>query len=94
VTSPDGSYRVLASDDGTGWPDGFSFGPDGHLYVAVSQLHRSAVFNAGEEASQPPFEVMRLGPSSCPYSPECVEGAFPELAVRAFSEVRRGSSER
>lgn len=63
VTAPDGSYRVLASDDGhLCWPDGFSFGPDGHLYVAVSQLHRSAVFNAGEETSQAPFEVMRLRP--------------------------------
>jgi hypothetical protein len=63
VTSPDGAYRVLASDDEhLSWPDGFSFGPDGHLYVAVSQLHRSAVFNAGEETSQAPFEVMRLRP--------------------------------
>ena len=63
VTAPDGSYRILVSDDEhLAWPDGFSFGPDGLLYVAVSQLHRSAVFNAGEEASQPPFEVMRLRP--------------------------------
>ena len=63
VTAPDGSYRILVSDDERlAWPDGFSFGPDGHLYVAVSQLHRSEVFNAGEEASQPPFEVLRLRP--------------------------------
>ncbi len=63
VTAPDGSYRVLVSDDEhLSWPDGFSFGPDGHLYVAVSQLHRSAVFNAGEETSRAPFEVMRLRP--------------------------------
>jgi hypothetical protein len=32
VTRPDGSYRVLASDDGhLSWSDVFSFGPDGHL---------------------------------------------------------------
>ncbi len=61
VTAPDGSYRVLVSDDEhLSWPDGFSFGPEGHLYVAVSQLHRWAVFNAGEEVSQPPFEVLRF----------------------------------
>ena len=61
VTAPDGSYRILVSDDEhLSWPDGFSFGPEGYLYVAVSQLHRSTVFNAGEETSQAPFEVMRL----------------------------------
>ena len=63
VTSPEGSYRVLVSDDERlTWPDGFGYGPDGYLYVAVSQLHRSAVFNAGEEASQAPFEVLRFRP--------------------------------
>ncbi len=65
VTAPDGSYRILVRDDERlAWPDGFSYGPDGHLYVAVSQLHRSAVFNAGEETSQPPFEVLRFRPLS------------------------------
>jgi sugar lactone lactonase YvrE len=72
VTSPDGSYRVLASDDGhLSWPDGFSFGPDGHLYVAVSQLHRSAVFNAGRRHRN----RLRGSCSSAfllPYSHECV----------------------
>jgi sugar lactone lactonase YvrE len=63
VTTPDGGYRVLVSDDAhLSWPDGFSYGPDGYLYVAVSQLHRSAVFNAGEETSQTPFEVLRFRP--------------------------------
>ena len=63
VTTPDGAYRVLVSDDEhLSWPDGFSHGPDGYLYVAVSQLHRSAAFNAGEETSQPPFEVVRFKP--------------------------------
>ncbi len=63
VTTPDGAYRVLVGDDEhLRWPDGFSHGPDGYLYVAVSQLHRSAVFNAGEETSQAPFEVLRFRP--------------------------------
>jgi hypothetical protein len=63
VTTPDGAYRVLVSDDEhLIWPDGFSYGPDGYLYVAVSQLHRSAVFNAGEETSQTPFEILRFRP--------------------------------
>ena len=65
MTTPDGAYRVLVSDDERlSWPDGFSFGPDGYLYVTVSQLHRAAAFNAGEEASQTPFEVLRFRPLS------------------------------
>jgi hypothetical protein len=44
------------------WPDGFSYGPDGYFYVTVNQLHRSAVLNAGEETSEPPFLVMRFRP--------------------------------
>lgn len=63
VTTPDGAYRVLVRDDERlAWPDGFSFGPDGYLYVAVSQLHRWAGFNAGEEASEAPFSVLRFRP--------------------------------
>jgi sugar lactone lactonase YvrE len=63
VTAPDGSYRILARDDERVlWPDGFSYGPDGYFYVTVNQLHRSAVLNAGEETSEPPFLVMRFRP--------------------------------
>jgi hypothetical protein len=39
-----------------------SYGPDGYYFVAVSQLNRSAPFNAGEEVSETPFEVLRFGP--------------------------------
>ncbi len=62
VTAPDGRYRILARDERVLWPDGFSYGPDGYLYVTVNQLQRSAVLNAGEEASEPPFEVLRFRP--------------------------------
>jgi sugar lactone lactonase YvrE len=63
VTTPDGGYRVLVRDDERLiWPDGFSYGPDGYFYVTVSQLHRSAVFNAGEETSETPFLVVRFRP--------------------------------
>ena len=63
VTRPDGGYQILARDDERVlWPDGLSYGPDGYFYVTVNQLHRSAVFNAGEESSEPPFLVMRFQP--------------------------------
>ncbi len=63
VTGPDGSYGILVRDDERLiWPDGMSYGPDGYYYVAVSQLNRSAPFNAGEEVSETPFEVLRFRP--------------------------------
>lgn len=68
VTGPDGRYQILIRDDEhLIWPDGMSYGPDGFYYVAVSQLHRAAPLNAGEEASETPFEVLRfrtLAPSA------------------------------
>ena len=48
------------------WPNGlmlhtsFGRGPDDYFYVTVSQLRRSAVFNAGDETSQTPFLVLRF----------------------------------
>lgn len=63
LTRPDGSYQVLVKDDEhLIWPDGMSYGPDGFYYVAVSQLHRAAPLNAGEEVSETPFEVLRFRP--------------------------------
>jgi hypothetical protein len=63
VTTPDGGYQILVRDDERLlWPDGFSYGPDGYFYVTVNQLHRSAVLNAGQETSEPPFLVMRFRP--------------------------------
>lgn len=63
VTGPNGSYQVLVKDDEhLIWPDGMSYGSDGFYYVAVSQLHRAAPLNAGEEASETPFEILRFRP--------------------------------
>jgi len=68
VTGPDGGYRLLLKDDERlNWPDGMSYGPDGHFYVVVSQLHRAAAFNEGRDESRVPFEVVRfraLAPSA------------------------------
>jgi sugar lactone lactonase YvrE len=53
-------YRELAR--GFSWIDSFSYGPDGYYYIVVNQLHRSAVLNAGTDATKPPFHIMRFKP--------------------------------
>jgi len=63
VTRRDGSYVQLARDpELLQWPDAFSYGPDGYIYVAVNQLHKGPVLNAGQDASEPPFLIVRFMP--------------------------------
>jgi sugar lactone lactonase YvrE len=60
VTRPDGRYERLIDDERIEWPDGFAAGPDGHIYLTVNQLHRSAPLNRGDETAEPPFYIFRF----------------------------------
>jgi sugar lactone lactonase YvrE len=62
VIDAERKYRILAQDPRLSWPDSFSFGADGKLYVVANQLHRSARLNAGTQTAAPPFHVLRLQP--------------------------------
>jgi hypothetical protein len=46
------------------WPDAISGGPDGRMYVAVNQLHRSPPLNRGVNRAQPPFYIVSFQPLS------------------------------
>ncbi|WP_428261226.1 L-dopachrome tautomerase-related protein [Haliangium sp.] len=62
VIDAERNYRVLVSDPRLSWPDAFSYGPDGRMYVVANQLHRSATLNAGTDASKPPYRVLTFKP--------------------------------
>lgn len=44
------------------WPDAFSYGPDGKMYVVANQLHLGPVLNAGEDETSPPYYIFRFEP--------------------------------
>ncbi|MEM8781525.1 MAG: L-dopachrome tautomerase-related protein [Planctomycetota bacterium] len=63
VLTPEGEYRHLVKDDDLLiWPDGISYGPDGYYYTNVNQLHRHPGLNAGTDASDPPYRVVKFKP--------------------------------
>ncbi len=55
VLRPDGATEVVAQDPLIAWPDSFSFGPDGALYVTTSRIHQGPVPPA-------PYGVLRIPP--------------------------------
>jgi sugar lactone lactonase YvrE len=64
IIGPDRKYRMLIADPRLSWVDAFSFGHDGFLYTVANQLHRSAVLNGGESATQPPYLILKFKPLS------------------------------
>ena len=63
IGARDRAYEVLYQDtERLAWPDGFSYGPDGRIYVTTTQLHRAPLLNGGENAVKPPFGIYAFTP--------------------------------
>jgi sugar lactone lactonase YvrE len=58
----DQSLQTLVKDDSLRWPDGFSWGPDGWLYVTCSALHQIIGRPPWTFDDAAPYQVYRLKP--------------------------------
>jgi len=63
----DGSLETLIKDPKLRWPDGFSFGPDGWLYVTASALQFVIAKPDQYIAEHGPYQIFRLKTDSTGY---------------------------
>ena len=61
---PDRTIERLFVDRRLQWPDTFSEGPDGAIYVTASHINESATFNKGKSVRKRPYGVFRFMPPS------------------------------
>jgi len=59
---PDKTLQTLIKDDMLRWPDGFSWGPDGWLYVTCSSLHQIIGRPPWTFDDHAPYQVYRFKP--------------------------------
>ncbi len=57
---PDGTLETFIKDDILRWPDGFSFGPDGWLYVTSSSLQHVIFKSQDHILSKSPYHIFRV----------------------------------
>ncbi len=60
--TPERELVTLLRDERLRWPDGFSFGPDGWLYVACSSLHQVIGLPPSSVRKHRPYQVFRFQP--------------------------------
>jgi len=58
----DRKLTTLVKDERLRWPDGFSFGPDGWLYVACSSLQHVLFLGSGSVRAHAPYQIFRFKP--------------------------------
>ena len=58
----DRRLTTLLKDARLRWPDGFSFGPDGWLYVTCSSLQNVLFVSADEVRANAPYQIFRFQP--------------------------------
>ena len=58
--TPDRQLKTLAQDSRFIWPDSFSVGPDGYLYMTAAQINRTKNYNDGQDKVEYPYRLYRM----------------------------------
>ncbi len=59
---PNGKQETVVTDPRIQWPDTFTEGPDGAIYITTSHIHESPTYNQGVEKRKLPFGVFKFKP--------------------------------
>lgn len=59
---PGGKIETVIQDSRLEWPDTFSQGPDGALYITASHINDGPQFNSGKSTRTRPYAVFRFMP--------------------------------
>ncbi len=60
--SPDGKLERIVFDNRLQWPDTFSEGPDGSIYISASHINDSPTYNQGKSTRTQPYMVFKFKP--------------------------------
>jgi sugar lactone lactonase YvrE len=60
--SPDGKLERIVSDPRLQWPDTFTEGPDGSIYISASNINNSPTYNEGKSTRTLPYAVFKFKP--------------------------------
>ena len=60
--TPDRKIETMVSDKRLQWPDTFSQGPDGSIYISASHINESPSYNKGKSTRTMPYGVFKLRP--------------------------------
>jgi sugar lactone lactonase YvrE len=60
--TPDKKIQMLVTDPRLQWPDTFSQGPDGSIYITASHINESPTYNQGKSTRTTPYAVFKFKP--------------------------------
>jgi hypothetical protein len=58
----EGHIETVIKDDRLEWPDTFSEGPDGAIYITASHINETPPYNEGKSARREPFALFKFQP--------------------------------
>ncbi len=60
--TPDRKSKLLLTDPRLQWPDTFSEGPDGSIYITASHINQSPTYNHGKSTRNSPYAAFKFKP--------------------------------